>query len=105
MLYTPVSSWGREGGREERGEEKGGWRNRRERKVSRGKEEDEGKEYCSNITQAAHNLVAWFATVHKVSQEDGVLGPRQTACSHLPRALLDGDPLVVLVEGLKQEVG
>ena len=81
---------GREGGEEEEG---GGGRGGGER----GKEgEGEGGR------RKAHNFVTGFTGVHEVGEEDGVLGARQPPGGHLARALLQGDTLVVLVEGLQE---
>lgn len=52
-----------------------------------------------------HDLVSRLAAVHQVGQQDGVLGARQAARRHLPRTLLDGDPLVVLVHRLEEGGG
>lgn len=47
-----------------------------------------------------HYLVSWLAAVHQISKENGVLGAGQPASRHLAGALLDADPLVVLIDGL-----
>ena len=49
----------------------------------------------------AHNFVSWSAGIDKIREEDGILGAREPAGCHLAGALLDGDPLVVLVESLR----
>lgn len=49
-----------------------------------------------------HNLVSGLAAVHQVGKQDGVFGARQAAGGHFTGAFLDGDSLVVLVNGLQQ---
>ena len=46
-------------------------------------------------------LVPGLANVAQVSRQDCVFGPRQSASLHLARSLLDRDPLIVLVKGLR----
>lgn len=49
-----------------------------------------------------HNLISRLAAIHKVGQEDGIFGARESTCSHLTGTFLDGDPLVVLVHRLQE---
>lgn len=49
-----------------------------------------------------HNLISRLAVIHKVGQEDGIFGARESTCSHLTGTFLDGDPLVVLVHRLQE---
>ncbi len=48
----------------------------------------------------AHHFVSWPARVDQVSEEDGILGARETTSCYFTRTLLDSDPLVVLVQCL-----
>ena len=48
----------------------------------------------------ANYFISRSAGVNEVGEEDGVLGARETTSCNFTGTLLNGDPLVVLVEGL-----
>ena len=61
-----------------------------------------GMSVCMNLV-IAYNLIARLAGVNEVIEQDGVLGPWQSASWHLARTLLQRDSLVVLVERLQTD--
>lgn len=55
------------------------------------------------LTLCTYNLIPWLAAVNQISKENGILGAGQPTSSHLARALLDFDALIVLIDSLQQE--
>lgn len=58
---------------------------------------------CAHSMYCTYNLIPWLAAVNQISKENGILGAGQPASSYLPRALLDFDALIVLIDCLQQE--
>jgi len=57
----------------------------------------------TQVQQCTHNLIPWLAAVNQIGEENGILGAGQPASSYLPRALLDFDALIVLIDCLQQQ--
>ena len=60
----------------------------------------EGSVIVVGVHSSQLDLISGLAEVAKVSKENGVLGSGQAARRNFSGALLDRDPLVVLVQGL-----